>query len=208
MRSTRNSQVGEFYVLQPPQVPPEAGREKFTCDILVYDEESDRHVRITWGQALDACCIGNGIADNTVMSHPTDGMGGNTLAEWLVAAEAIRDFNEGGGTAYAAIDTSIRIVVARPFIECARPLMNLARPRLPTTLTSPPIVVQAPDALGDHDQERPRDGRHAVRIPRPRTAAARARRSRPPLAYRFGPADMQLSAKCALEVESLLPSPW
>ena len=49
---TRNSQVGEFYVLQPPQVPPEVGKEKFTCDILIYDEESDRHVRITWSQAL------------------------------------------------------------------------------------------------------------------------------------------------------------
>ena len=32
---TRNSQIGEFYVLQPPQVPPEKGKEKFTCDILI-----------------------------------------------------------------------------------------------------------------------------------------------------------------------------
>jgi hypothetical protein len=102
-------------------VPPEAGREKFTCDILVYDEESDRHVRITWGQALDACCIGNGIAGNTAMSHPTAAMGANDLASWLANAEDIRTFNEGGAMPYANIDTSIRIVVARPFIECARP---------------------------------------------------------------------------------------
>ena len=119
---TRNSQIGEFYVLQPPQVPPEEGKEKFTCDILIYgarfpclpnshhatltpslpcccaDEESDRHVRITWGQALDACCIGTGtdkVAEATPMSHPTGKMGGtNTLTNWLLEARKIQAFNE------------------------------------------------------------------------------------------------------------------
>ena len=144
MRRTRNSQIGEFYVLQPPQVPPDVGKEKFTCDILIYDEESDRHVRITWGQALDACCINTannanrGIARNVSMSHPTTGPqgmdangataaqnGGNHgatahLSAWLAKAEDIRSFNEqaqGNTITYANIDTDIRIVVARPFIE-------------------------------------------------------------------------------------------
>ena len=142
---TRNSQVGEFYVLQPPQVPPEKGKEKFTCDILIYDEESDRHVRITWGQALAACCIGmnddgsagadvtNKVNGTKNMSHPTtkklangnvtaNSMSDATLGAWYVKAKKIQDYNEqpatgSGKVAYTEIDPDIRIVVARPFIE-------------------------------------------------------------------------------------------
>ena len=126
---TRNSQVGEFYVLQPPQVAPDVGKEKFTCDVLIYDEESDRHVRITWGQALKACCISAGnINDQILMSHKTDKMANAKLAAWYKNAEIIKAYNEGeeylfatGGTkrkvVYADIDTDIRIVIARPFIE-------------------------------------------------------------------------------------------
>jgi len=124
---TRNSQVGEFYVLQPPQVDPTDGgaakaKAKFTCDALIYDEESDRHVRVTWGQALKACCIGGqgNIDGGKEMSHPTKAMGDNkSLAKWAAAAENIRKFNEqtSDAPAYTAIDTDIRIVIARPFIE-------------------------------------------------------------------------------------------
>ena len=177
MRSTRNSQIGEFYVLQPPQVPPDTGKEKFTCDILIYDEESDRHVRITWGQALKACCIdsnddgtaGTGRAnliDGTKnMSHPTTNMGGSTLRNWYAKAKKIQDYNEQPATGtgkipYTDIDPDIRIVIARPFIEH---LMH--------------SVVMAVS------------GRDTG-------------------ATLFGPADMQLSAKCASELQPLLPSPW
>ena len=121
---TRNSQVGEFYVLQPPQVAPETGKEKFTCDVLIYDEESDRHVRVTWGQALKACCIGGADVPTTVeMSHKTKVMANKSLAQWQEKAEAILKYNEqekdtaGGTVAYDTLDTDIRIVVARPFIE-------------------------------------------------------------------------------------------
>ena len=126
---TRNSQIGEFYVLQPPQVAPETGKEKFTCDALIYDEESDRHVRVTWGQALAACCIGDtGVNANVKMAIPTKGMkndkdaDGNTkdkLSHWKERAEAIRKYNEqeAGSVAYGLLDHDIRIVVARPFIE-------------------------------------------------------------------------------------------
>jgi hypothetical protein len=145
---TRNSQVGEFYVLQPPQVDPTDGgtsksKAKFTCDILIYDEESDRHVRVTWGQALDACCINTpedttrGIAGaNVKMSHPTTGLKGMdpnsdaarnytgtsfpaqaSLETWRSKAENIRTFNNGGDINYGDLDTDIRIVIARPFIE-------------------------------------------------------------------------------------------
>ena len=173
MRSTRNSQIGEFYVLQPPQVPPEKGKEKFTCDILIYDEESDRHVRVTWGQALKACCIdsnddgtagsgGTNLIDGTKnMSHPTTNMGGTTLRKWYAKAKAIEKFNEQATQVdYSTVDPDIRIVVARPFIEH---LMH--------------SVVMAVS------------GRDTG-------------------ATLFGPADMQLSAKCASELQPLLPSPW
>jgi hypothetical protein len=135
---TRNSQVGEFYVLQPPQVPPDVGKEKFTCDILIYDEESDRHVRITWGQALSACCIdssddGKGFKDGKAanpalvdgtknVSHKTGKMDNSSLREWYAKAKRIEAYNEqtatgSGKVPYSDIDPDIRIVVARPFIE-------------------------------------------------------------------------------------------
>ena len=131
---TRNSQVGEFYVLQPPQVPPEVGKEKFTCDILIYDEESDRHVRVTWSQALKACCIGmntagdagadvpNKVNGTKPMSHKTTKMDDASLGAWYVKADKIREYNEQPATGtgkipYTDIDPDIRIVVARPFIE-------------------------------------------------------------------------------------------
>ena len=131
---TRNSQVGEFYVLQPPQVDPTEGdlvknkaKGKFTCDALIYDEESDRHVRVTWADALAACCIGN--LNDVEMSHPTTKKGengalvGSTMADkklssWKAKADEWTAFNAGTGTkAYNELDTDIRIVVARPFIE-------------------------------------------------------------------------------------------
>ena len=103
---------------------------------------------------MAACCIGNdangnfrGVAENIAMSHPTTGDNGmgnnNTTGAWLAAAEQIRLFNQGGGPAWNTLDTDIRIVVARPFIECAWPLTNRARSRLPTTLTSPDCGARA-----------------------------------------------------------------
>ena len=115
---TRNSQIGEFYVLQPPQVKPDTGKEKFTCDALIYDEESDRHVRVTWEQALAACCITD--LGDAEMSHPTGKMADankKKLSEWKDAADLWTTYNKGGGTNYDSLDADIRIVVARPFIE-------------------------------------------------------------------------------------------
>ena len=129
---TRNSQIGEFYVLQPPQVDPTDGgkdkaKGKFTCDALIYDEESDRHVRVTWADALAACCIGN--LNDVEMSHATTKKDANgalvastmkdkKLSSWKEKADEWTTFNAGGGTkGYNELDTDIRIVIARPFIE-------------------------------------------------------------------------------------------
>ena len=88
---TRSSQIGEFYVMQPPQVePPNSG--KFTCDMLLYDEESDRHVRITWLDALKASGAGEIIASNGAAAN-TDALalagppaGANSLFAWWIDA--------------------------------------------------------------------------------------------------------------------------
>jgi hypothetical protein len=77
---TRNSQVGEFYVLQPPQVEPDKG--KHTCGVLLYDEESDRHVRITWMDALRA----SGAFELAKADDTTPIEGGQTIGNWFIAA--------------------------------------------------------------------------------------------------------------------------
>ena len=127
---TRSSQIGEFYIMSPPQVKPANGQH--TCDMLIYDEESDRHVRITWADALSACCIetageeggldpnGTFVPGNTPMANPTDGMKDkNLLAEWYQRAKAWADATKDSGDIadWDTLDKDIRIVVARPFIE-------------------------------------------------------------------------------------------
>ena len=136
---TRSSQIGEFYVMAPPQVFPGEGKCEFSCDLLIYDEESDRHVRIQWGEALGACLT---INNDDVISKGANST--TTGKDWKAAAEKWAAFNKGykGGTAAVAADTAtgtpevaakagtsytagdyetldkeIRIVVARPFIE-------------------------------------------------------------------------------------------
>ena len=128
---TRSSQIGEFYILSPPQVKPANGQ--YTCDALIYDEESDKHVRIQWGDALDACCIANkaqnggaaldvadGVDDTAEMANPTDKMGNDaTLGAWWDECQKWREVNEADGevTNWDDLDKDVRIVVARPFIE-------------------------------------------------------------------------------------------
>ena len=60
---TRNSQIGEFYVMMPPQTEPmgtagDNSRFKNTCDLLIFCEESDKHVRISWEDAWKNTMIG------------------------------------------------------------------------------------------------------------------------------------------------------
>ena len=132
---TRSSQIGEFYVMAPPQVEPTT--KAHTCDLLIYDEESDRHVRITWEDALKACCVGKVDADGKLetaastldagdtsrvdpaakMSHPTGKMADTKdLTAWYEQAIKWVDYMNGTGD-YDGLDKDIRIVLARPFIE-------------------------------------------------------------------------------------------
>ena len=118
---TRSSQIGEFYVMAPPQVEP--ANKAHTCDLLIYDEESDRHVRITWEDALKACCVAkldeNGELPATAtgltsgdtsrvdpaakLSHPTASMTGRQdLAAWYAAAYAWVGYTKGAAAKAAA----------------------------------------------------------------------------------------------------------
>ena len=112
---TRSSQIGEFYVMMPPQVPPTNGT-MHTCDMMIYDEESDKHVRITWRDALEATLAGDAEVAGPDARVST-GSGTVLLSEWKDAAENVATFNETNNGNYDGINKDIRIIVARPFIE-------------------------------------------------------------------------------------------
>ena len=53
----RSTQVGEFYRMHPPPVWDKAKKLPGTYgDILIYDEEADKHQHIQFKSALDAAC--------------------------------------------------------------------------------------------------------------------------------------------------------
>lgn len=137
---TRSSQIGEFYIMMPPQIPPKDGG-LHTADMMIYDEESDKHVRITWREALKAT-LANELDDNKGVSMGHSGK--LKLSDWREKAELIAQFSEGKSPqldeqgnpikdkdgnpvmtgdppTYDELQKAgcldVRIVVARPFIE-------------------------------------------------------------------------------------------
>ena len=115
---TRSSQIGEFYVMSPPQVEPADG--KFTCDLLIYDEESDRHVRITWRDALKATLVATtGAGVGNVGGQGAKAMAGSDddSSVWAAQAENWAKYSEGSGGTWDDTMLDCRIVIARPFIE-------------------------------------------------------------------------------------------
>ena len=126
---TRSSQVGEFYVMMPPQVKPTGepseGATLHTADLMIYDEESDKHVRITWWDALKAT-MAEALKSDTAATVSKGHNGSMNLSTWYTEAEQIARYSSGvesDGKTPATIpewknlDLDIRIVVARPFIE-------------------------------------------------------------------------------------------
>lgn len=97
---TRNSQVGEFYIMGPPEGKIEADSYGF-MDILIYDEEADRHVRIKWEHALAATLMVNSsiVPDaEPIYDKPKtmveDDLTANTRVAWYDAAMAWQKANE------------------------------------------------------------------------------------------------------------------
>ena len=131
---TRNSQIGEFYVMSPPQVPPKDGG-LYTCDIMIFDEERDAHVRISWNEALKATLVqaSEQVQRRARSSRTRQRMlvrhqgRKKPLTDWAKAAAAWGEFNDGKQRTRTArqwttphsqdFGIDIRIVVARPFIE-------------------------------------------------------------------------------------------
>jgi hypothetical protein len=129
--------------MSPPQVPPKGDNGMHTCDLLIYDEESDRHVRITWEEALEATLVfdNNFWADASGTEMADGDQNKTTLSGWYDKADAWSTFNKGGSDYKTAAgengkNLDCRIIVARPFIEhlmvrCS-PLAPLAtRERMP-----------------------------------------------------------------------------
>jgi hypothetical protein len=139
----RYSQVGEFYVMSAPAIPPKPNQKGF-MDIMVYDEESDRHVKITYRQAIEATGLFTAGADGTLTDVAPNGSygrkpdgsekvigdvnmeGGQTLDAWKGKAEALLQLNEKGADLTAGEIKIISdskedapVVLARPFIEHA-----------------------------------------------------------------------------------------
>ena len=160
---TRSSQIGEFYVMAPPQVEPQDG--KFTCDLLIYDEESDRHVRVTWRDALSATLVVSDAAKGTVGDVAgqgvVDDMTGGSSATWAAQAENWAAYSEGSGGSWNATMLDCRIVLARPFIEHLMVRRRPSRPLVPACASDRRCPCCA--AQRDPHGRGPRHGRHAFR---------------------------------------------
>ena len=120
----RFSQVGEHYIMRVPDGVDLNEDFKGVADILIYDEERDVHVKISWADALKATGVAaaNGIATTT-----TDAQGnsvdveleGITLVRWKVAADAIANGTIGENGPTQDEIKNCAICIARPFIEHA-----------------------------------------------------------------------------------------
>lgn len=121
---TRHSQVGEFYIMGPPNVPPEDGKWKNTLDMMIFDEEGDRHVRITWEEAVRATLAAKVAPNDALNLAETNAEidediymdDGTQLKTWATAANAWIGVNNGGSTPAASLKP-VYIAVCRPFIE-------------------------------------------------------------------------------------------
>ena len=132
--------------MMPPQVDPGEGKHKHSCDLMIYDEESDKHVIITWEDALRATCL---YAPDGKTTDATDvrlgsssvkdeGVnGGGTMLEWYKDAYSVNVYNtQSAATNWSALSAEqkkIRIVLARPFSAPLSP--SLLPRRSPAALT-------------------------------------------------------------------------
>ena len=104
------------------------GSAKYTCDMMIYDEEKDQHVRIQWDEALEATGIRDilnlpvGAQPAAVAGQGPDVSMGNgqtmKLGDWWAEAKKWSDYNaQDNADIPPGYNKDIRIVVARPFIE-------------------------------------------------------------------------------------------
>jgi len=108
----RSTQVGEFYRMRAPAVPPKEPTDHM-YDIIIYDEEQDKHQHIRFLDALDA-------AIPTDIKQPEGGWFGTKLVNGIsppgdkaAAIEAITGTQNNNTPVWVPME----IVIARPFIE-------------------------------------------------------------------------------------------
>ena len=94
---TRATQIGEFYIMGPPVAPPMTPTSNF-MDVMIYDEEGDKHVVVTFEEAFLATCIHGvpqqGPANNQVYPDIETNL---TTEQWIEAAEKWEWLNKHGG---------------------------------------------------------------------------------------------------------------
>ena len=142
---TRSTQCGEFYIMSPPTTMAGAngdGWRPHMCDMIIYDEEADKHVRISWEEALAATMVDkDGKVGGVGNAANMAGVQGKTTANWVdlafhwaqwnsaPAATALKKVSDGTASAVTT-DTDKKtqhavlsqldipyIIVCRPFIE-------------------------------------------------------------------------------------------
>lgn len=98
----RSTQVGEFYRMRAPAVPPKEDNT-FMYDIIIYDEEQDKHQHIRFLDAMEAA-----LPADVVTAFNNKGV--SPFGEG-VTIDAVKTAVQAGTYIKA------EIVVARPFIE-------------------------------------------------------------------------------------------
>lgn len=89
MQLTRSTQNGEYYIMSPPTTMAGDNGSKWRphmCDMIIYDEEADKHVRIAWEEALAATMIDPAGAVDGVAGGGVQMSGGGTTADWFANA--------------------------------------------------------------------------------------------------------------------------
>ena len=112
----RNTQVGEFYRMRAPSIDwtpadktkaaAENAKHKNYMDIIIYNEESDMHVHISFEEALKATCVFNSDKSLAVAENPFKAKDGSALDY-----DTLVNNNKNG------VWMPVSLVIARPFIE-------------------------------------------------------------------------------------------
>jgi len=90
----RFTQVGEYYTMARPPIPPKDKDATGFLDIMIYDEETDKHCRITWEQALKATVAGALTGTTDLVNGPSGAK--VPLNTWIQTAEAMNHINKNG----------------------------------------------------------------------------------------------------------------
>jgi len=108
----RFSQIGEHYIMSVPEGVAD-GAVPNVADVLIYDEERDVHVKISFKAALAATGVAELIKKEDVVIGKKDDGSDYKLSDWNKDAGSLAN-----GTVNAATK-KIAICLARPFIEHA-----------------------------------------------------------------------------------------